>query len=187
MDTQQFFNLATKSFIEDTDKFMEFIQPFESFDDMINTATSWGILNKALPCKPKDQNIIGDGRRWIYVARCCSFFLEQVLYQKQGKFSESGKTYRLISISRPINCIFKNIWQIKYDSTLKHIAIEANYDFNSTPNSSDINARLLAVSKEAFNITREFIRYFKSISPSDVIKQWSLSYAMDTFDVPTRR
>ena len=180
MDAQQFFNLATQAFIDNTDKFMEFIQPFESFNDMIRVATEWGLLNKALPCKPKDQNIIGDGRRWIYISRCLSYLLQQAINQRQGKFTESGKT----AISRPLTCMLKNTWQIKYDTTLRHISIEANFDFSSIPNSSDINARLLAATKEAFNITKEFVRYFKSVSPSDVIKQWSISYAMDTFHVP---
>ncbi len=37
--------------------------------------------------------------------------------------------------------------------------------------------------KQSMNIVKQFIDYFKSISPSDVIEQWSLSYAADTFHV----
>ena len=186
MTYQELFNLAERTFISDTDKFMDLIQPFETFDDMIKTCQDWGILNRPLPCKPKTENIIGDGRRWIYVMRCLSYLLHQAVNEKQGKYTEAGKAYMLTSISRPISCILKNVWQVKYDSTLKHISIETNVDYSTEPNGGMLPARLVMVTKQSMAITKQFIDYFKSISPSDVIKQWSLSYAGDTFDVSRR-
>lgn len=183
MTYQELFNLAERTFVSDTDKYMELIQPFETFDVMIKTCQSWGILNRPLPCKPKNEHIIGDGRRWIYVMRCLSYLLQQAINEKQGKYTESGKAYKLISITRPIGSILKNTWQIKYDSTLRHISIETNVDYSTEPNNSYLPARLVMTTKQSMNIVKQFIDYFKSISPSDVIEQWSLSYAADTFHV----
>lgn len=115
--------------------------------------------------------------------RCLSYLLQQAINEKQGKYTESGKAYKLISITRPIGSILKNTWQIKYDSTLRHISIETNVDYSTEPNNSYLPARLVMTTKQSMNIVKQFIDYFKSISPSDVIEQWSLSYAADTFHV----
>lgn len=183
LDAQQFFNLACRYFIDDTERYLQMIQPFPTFSSMIRTVNSWGILNRQLPTKPKEQNIIGDGRRWIYVTRCLSYFLEQALKEKQGEPTEMGKAYKLISISRPIGAIFTNTWQIKYNPTLCHFSIETNMDYNSFQGSGILQARLLYTAKEAMAITGKYVQYFKDVSPTDVIKKWSLSYGMDTLHI----
>lgn len=173
-------------FQTNTEGYLDYIQPFKQYEEMIYTAVCWGIINKPLPSSPKEiKNIIGDSRRWVYIFRLCGYLWQQEINDTTHQLTEKNKSYRLLSIDNPLKNSFKGIWQITFDPTLRTIKLSTNIKYGIIEEDNTMN-RLRMTYLQARQITAIFINHFKSITPSDVIKHWSHSFAVDVSDVYDR-
>ena len=173
-------------FQTDTQEYIDYIQPFKSYDDMIYTSVCWGILNKPISCIPREKTIIGDSRRWIYIYRLCGYLCQQEDNDLRHQFTEKNKAYRLSSIESPTKNTGSKTWQIDFNPSLRIIKLFTTVIYGGLYYEDSTMNRLILTFQQARLITAEFIDYFKSICPSDAIKQWSASFAGDINHVDDR-